>query len=736
MSTKQKSFSWMWMGLILTGLGPSARAQVPPLARVAAATSKRVDLTWTGAAASYTVQRRVLGGVYTPIGTVTNSTYSDTTIDAFTTYEYQVLAGTAASTAMRVGPPPSGVTNPGPAPVKGATASETYGYNLSMVFDGNGDPAILFGWGDPNNDSEWKDSVLLFRSWNRARYEWNPLVTVATVGDVLTRFRQSVSLGYDASTNTFAAATEDETHALRLYVSTDGGATWTLKKTFTTRDSDWSSPSLALANGNIYLSAVVNTQGLHYVTGRLSADAATWTDRTAPLAPGTEIAKADTTSLALDSAGNPGIAYWADDAVDGYNEVCLFWKPASGGAPVRALDTQGRQTDDLAVKLAYFGLNPRLLVYAQRNDAEFGVRVHFARSDDAGLSWQTPVVIPPDGDSSSDFPFDLAIDSKGAAAAAFGQNSGSGGQTCGNPKLSRSSDLVHWTTCSFGDLSVTGNFTVIPGAVQLAFGGNDKLYLLWWESESAAGAAGVMMYREPPPSAVTGPVITAVVDGASFRPGIVAGSWVTIQGANLSGTTRIWGDADFNNGNLLPTNLSGVEVKMNGLPAAVYYISPTQLNVQAPAPLTGTVTVQVSYAGVSSNTMAATAVGNAPALFSYTAGGQTYPAAVYLNGQIVGDPVSGGTAVSKARPGDRILLYGTGLATSQAGTIVTAPVVVPSTVTVTVGSSPAAVEFAGLVASGEFQINIVMPNLPAGEYPVVVQVAGQSSQSGVVIPVQ
>jgi uncharacterized protein (TIGR03437 family) len=257
-----------------------------------------------------------------------------------------------------------------------------------------------------------------------------------------------------------------------------------------------------------------------------------------------------------------------------------------------------------------------------------------------------------------------------------------------------------------------------------------------WENDSPAGAAGVMMYREPPPTAVTGPVITAVVDGASFRPGIVAGSWVTIQGANLSGTTRIWGDADFNSGNLLPKNLSGVEVKMNGLPAAVYYISPTQLNVQAPAPLSGSVTVQVTYDGVSSNTMTATAVSNAPALFAYSAGGKTYPAAVYLNGQIVGDPVSGGTAVSKARSGDRILLFGTGLATSQAGTIVAAPVVVPSAVSVTVGSAPAVVEFAGLVASGEFQINIVMPNLPAGEYPVVVQVAGQSSQSGVVIPVQ
>lgn len=61
--------------------------------------------------------------------------------------------------------------------------------------------------------------------------------------------------------------------------------------------------------------------------------------------------------------------------------------------------------------------------------------------------------------------------------------------------------------------------------------------------------------------------------------------------------------------------------------------------------------------------------------------------------------------------------------------------VVPSPVTVTIGGQQASVGFAGLVASGEFQLNVVVPNLPAGEYPITIQVNGQTSQSGVVIPV-
>src|SRR5438067_1926601 len=88
-----------------------AGAQTIGTLNVSTATSKRVDLSWTGTGASYNVQRRVLGSTYSTVATVTNSTYSDTQIDAYTTYEYQVTASASAvSNSVRVGPPPAGLT--------------------------------------------------------------------------------------------------------------------------------------------------------------------------------------------------------------------------------------------------------------------------------------------------------------------------------------------------------------------------------------------------------------------------------------------------------------------------------------------------------------------------------------------------------------------------------------------------------------------------------------------------
>jgi uncharacterized protein (TIGR03437 family) len=695
-----------------------------------------VDLSWTGTASSYTVQRRILGGSYAAVATVSNSTYGDTSIDPYTSYDYQVISGGANSNSVTVGPPPSGVSNAAPAPLRGSTPVQDYGYNIALALDANGDPAFLFGWADPNGDTDFSDGQLWFRSWNRAQYAWNAPVKVATLGDAFTTFNAMSSLAYDASTATFAAAASDGAGNVAVWASTDGGATWTKKKTFAASGSDsWTGPSLALAAGNLHLSLLEDdTQTLHYVTGKFSADAATWTDKAAPKVSGLALTSQLSTSLAIDSAGNPAVAYWATQN-NSYNAVLLFWKPAGGAAPVKVMDSQNNGTDNPNVKLAFFNLNPRVLAYIQRNDGDFGVGLHFARSDDGGLTWQTPVLIPPDGNSSTDYPFDLAIDSKGNAAAAFGQNSGSGDAVCGNPKLTRSSDMAHWSTCAIAPVSITGSFGPFPGSIQLAFGGNDKLYLLWWEQGDTQANTGVLMYREPPPTAITGPSISDVVDGASFRPNIVAGSWVTIRGANLSDVTRTWASSDFTNGNSLPTNLSGVQVKINGLTSAVYYVSATQINVQAPANISGSVTVQVTHNSAVSNTVNATAASTAPALFTYQAGTKTYPAAVFLNSQIVGDPVLSGTIVSKAHAGDTVLLFATGLATSAAGIIVQAPVVVPGQVTVTIGGQPANVGFAGLVASGEFQLNVVVPNLPPGEYPVVVTVNGQTSQSGVVIPV-
>ena len=72
-----------------------------------------------------------------------------------------------------------------------------------------------------------------------------------------------------------------------------------------------------------------------------------------------------------------------------------------------------------------------------------------------------------------------------------------------------------------------------------------------------------------------------VVNAASFLTGISPGGWFTVRGVNLAPGTRTWTAADFN-GDRLPTSLDGVKVLVNGKPAYVYYISPTQINALAP----------------------------------------------------------------------------------------------------------------------------------------------------------
>jgi len=121
----------------------------------------------------------------------------------------------------------------------------------------------------------------------------------------------------------------------------------------------------------------------------------------------------------------------------------------------------------------------------------------------------------------------------------------------------------------------------------------------------------------------------------------------------------------------------------------------------------------------------------------------SYVAAVRIDGTIVngtGATSAGYVTAAGAKPGDVLELYGTGFGTT---TPAVAPGVVfqgaaPTTnpVTVTIGSLPGAVSFAGLAAAGLYQINVTVPNLPNGDYAVAAQVAGLSTQSGVLLKVQ
>ena len=58
-----------------------------------------------------------------------------------------------------------------------------------------------------------------------------------------------------------------------------------------------------------------------------------------------------------------------------------------------------------------------------------------------------------------------------------------------------------------------------------------------------------------------------------------------------------------------------------------------------------------------------------------------------------------------------------------------------NSVAVTIGGVAAVVSYAGLVGTGLYQLNVAVPALANGSYPVVASVNGVSSQSGVVLKV-
>ncbi len=240
-----------------------------------------------------------------------------------------------------------------------------------------------------------------------------------------------------------------------------------------------------------------------------------------------------------------------------------------------------------------------------------------------------------------------------------------------------------------------------------------------------------------PPVAVT---ITGVSNNASGAPEIQSGSWVSIYGTNLSATTRAWQGADFS-GNSLPTKLDGVSVTINGMSAAVYYVSPGQVNVQAPSDsATGSVPVSVVNALGSATTTAALKQ-YSPGFFALQG---KYAAAVHTDGVYVAPAgfFGSGAASRPAAPGEVILLYGTGFGPTTpaipAGQTVmgAAPLTDATQLQITIGGAPAKVQFAGIVAAGEYQFNVVIPPLADGDQPIAATIAGSSTQSGLLISVK
>lgn len=236
------------------------------------------------------------------------------------------------------------------------------------------------------------------------------------------------------------------------------------------------------------------------------------------------------------------------------------------------------------------------------------------------------------------------------------------------------------------------------------------------------------------------PTITpgGVVPVSSTSTTISSGSWVSIYGTNFASGVSIW-NGDF------PTNLGGVTVTIDGKPAYIWYVGPTQMNVQVPDDpgRTGTVNVTVTNAGGSATTTATLAAESPSWILldaKHVAGIAVHTDQTY---DIVGPTGSSlGYATKAAKAGDVVELFGVGFGPTNpavpagqayAGT----GAATANPVTVTINGTAVTPAFAGITGAGLFQINLPIPaGLGSGDVPLSATVAGASTQSGVVISLQ
>ena len=179
-------------------------------------------------------------------------------------------------------------------------------------------------------------------------------------------------------------------------------------------------------------------------------------------------------------------------------------------------------------------------------------------------------------------------------------------------------------------------------------------------------------------------------------------------------------------------------MKVNGKEALVYYISPTRIDVLAPDDdVTGPVPIVVTN-GQNSVAFTAQLAAYAPGFFLFEPNDRKYVAAVHPDGTRVGPAgLLGGTLTTRpVAVGGRVSLYGTGFGPTDpfrpANQFLVESARLPAAagLEITIGGVPAAVEFAGMVSNGQYQFNVVVPNVAAGDQPVVVKVGGVSSPTG------
>jgi uncharacterized protein (TIGR03437 family) len=265
-------------------------------------------------------------------------------------------------------------------------------------------------------------------------------------------------------------------------------------------------------------------------------------------------------------------------------------------------------------------------------------------------------------------------------------------------------------TCSEFQRGCTGasvGYDAGPGYDLVTGIGTVDGYNLWsgWVNTSGKGP-GAAETSSGPPS------IGAATNGFSYTESYAPGMFIAVFGAQLAPSTQTASAP-------LPTQLAGVSATVNGLAVPIYYVSPTQLNLQIPYEVpVGTATLTIDNNGETSSTQIQIAA-TAPGILTSSSA-----------------PVPDGSG----EPGQELVLYITGgglvspsIADGAAPAAGTAAANLPmpqAGLSVTVGGIQATVNFAGIGVGlvGVMQVNYTVPaNVSTGAQPVIVSVGGVAS---------
>ncbi len=273
----------------------------------------------------------------------------------------------------------------------------------------------------------------------------------------------------------------------------------------------------------------------------------------------------------------------------------------------------------------------------------------------------------------------------------------------------------------------------------------DLLEFQIWNAVTGAGPTVCAVTVGQFGSQSCGPVVSTngIVPVFSSSTTIQPGSWVSIYGANFAGSTTVW------NGNF-PTSLGGVTVTINGKAAYLYFVSPTQINLQAPSDTAaGNVEVVVTTpSGTVTSTVTLAQVGPSFSLLDskHVAGIilRANGSGAYGGGSydIIGPTgTSLGYATVAAKAGDTIELFGVGFGPTSpavpAGQVFSGAAPTTYPVTLFINNAVVVPTFAGLSSAGLYQINLTVPTgLGAGDVSLQAMVGGARTPTGVVISVQ